>query len=45
VLAALRELGCDAAQGYHIARPAPADEMTVWLRAAFGGDGWMRVAS
>jgi EAL domain-containing protein (putative c-di-GMP-specific phosphodiesterase class I) len=24
-LRALRELGCDIAQGYHLARPAPAD--------------------
>jgi EAL domain-containing protein (putative c-di-GMP-specific phosphodiesterase class I) len=24
-------LGCDAAQGFHICRPLPIDEMTVWL--------------
>jgi EAL domain-containing protein (putative c-di-GMP-specific phosphodiesterase class I) len=32
-LAELRELGCDAVQGYHLLRPAAADEVTAWLRA------------
>lgn len=27
----LREMGCDLAQGYHIARPMPADEFFTWL--------------
>jgi EAL domain-containing protein (putative c-di-GMP-specific phosphodiesterase class I) len=27
----LRQLGCDVAQGYLIAKPMPADEMTEWL--------------
>jgi EAL domain-containing protein (putative c-di-GMP-specific phosphodiesterase class I)/ActR/RegA family two-component response regulator len=29
-LALLREFGCDFAQGYHIARPMPPDELAVW---------------
>jgi diguanylate cyclase (GGDEF)-like protein len=29
----LGELGCDVAQGYYLRRPAPADELTPWLRA------------
>lgn len=27
----LRELGCNLAQGYHLSRPKPADELTAWL--------------
>jgi EAL domain-containing protein (putative c-di-GMP-specific phosphodiesterase class I) len=30
-LDALREWGCDVAQGYHIARPMPADRFVAWL--------------
>ena len=30
-LEALREWGCDIAQGYHIARPMPADRFLAWL--------------
>ena len=29
----LREAGCDVAQGYHIARPMPAEQLTQWLDA------------
>ena len=32
--AALREMGCDLAQGYHIARPMPVDRATTWFREA-----------
>ena len=41
VLRGLRELGCDYAQGYHIARPAPADELEAFLRtwSVDAGDG------
>jgi EAL domain-containing protein (putative c-di-GMP-specific phosphodiesterase class I) len=31
-LAMLRELGCDLAQGYGLARPMPVEAMTEWLR-------------
>ena len=30
-LTELRELGCDIAQGYHLARPMPADKLSAWL--------------
>ena len=28
----LRDLGCDAAQGYHIGRPMPAEAIEVWMQ-------------
>jgi diguanylate cyclase (GGDEF)-like protein len=31
-LAALADLGCDAAQGFHVARPMPAAEAVAWMR-------------
>jgi EAL domain-containing protein (putative c-di-GMP-specific phosphodiesterase class I) len=31
-LARLAELGCDAAQGHHIARPMPLEALQAWLR-------------
>jgi len=31
----LRSMGCDVAQGYHISRPIPEDELLVWLRSRF----------
>jgi EAL domain-containing protein (putative c-di-GMP-specific phosphodiesterase class I) len=36
----LRELDCDIAQGYHFARPAPAESITQMLLA---GADWLRV--
>ena len=33
----LKNLGCDAAQGYLIARPMPADGMVEWLRTSEWG--------
>jgi diguanylate cyclase (GGDEF)-like protein len=33
----LRELGCDGAQGWHIAAPMPAAQATEWLLAHHGG--------
>jgi diguanylate cyclase (GGDEF)-like protein len=32
-LVQLAELGCDTAQGYHLSRPVPAEELTGWLLA------------
>ncbi len=29
----LAELGCDTAQGYHLSRPLPAEDLTEWLLA------------
>ncbi|MEU0559620.1 EAL domain-containing protein [Dactylosporangium maewongense] len=33
-VAALQELGCDVAQGYHYARPMPPGELTAWLKTS-----------
>ncbi len=35
--AALQALGCDTAQGYHYARPQPADKLTIGTPAAHAG--------
>ncbi|MFG2649479.1 putative bifunctional diguanylate cyclase/phosphodiesterase [Streptomyces sp. NPDC048436] len=37
----LRDLGCDAVQGWLVAAAMPADETTAWLRAR-GSRGWRR---
>jgi len=34
ILQALAGMGCDKAQGYHIARPLPVDRLADWLQAA-----------
>jgi diguanylate cyclase len=31
-LAELARLGCDLAQGYHISKPLPAEQLTGWLQ-------------
>ncbi|GGZ77441.1 putative bifunctional diguanylate cyclase/phosphodiesterase [Streptomyces echinoruber] len=40
----LRDLGCDAVQGWLVAAAMPADETTAWLRAR-GSRGWQRPAA
>jgi EAL domain-containing protein (putative c-di-GMP-specific phosphodiesterase class I) len=35
---ALRELGCDGAQGWYIAAPMPPIQATEWIRAHFGAE-------
>ena len=32
VMATLRRMGCPYAQGYHLSRPLPADDLLTWLR-------------
>jgi len=32
----LARLGCDLAQGYHLSRPLPADDLTPWLEQRIG---------
>ncbi len=32
VMTLVRSFGCDLAQGYHICKPKPANELTAWLR-------------
>ena len=43
VMAALKELGCTKAQGYHIAKPMPFDQMADWLRDQRAGTTPLRV--
>jgi len=40
VLEAVRGLGCDLAQGYHLARPMDADALRGWLIEHRDGSGW-----
>jgi EAL domain-containing protein (putative c-di-GMP-specific phosphodiesterase class I) len=30
----LKSLGCDTAQGYHLGRPMPAEDLEQWLQQA-----------
>ncbi|MGH8860023.1 MAG: putative bifunctional diguanylate cyclase/phosphodiesterase [Jatrophihabitantaceae bacterium] len=39
----LDELGCDGVQGWHIARPMPADEATAWLRERWLADATVQL--
>ena len=32
-MAELAALSCDTAQGYHLSRPLPADQLVAWLQA------------
>jgi diguanylate cyclase (GGDEF)-like protein len=38
VMAQLGAIGCNFAQGYWIARPAPEEQIREWLKASFHGD-------
>ncbi|MFW5452049.1 EAL domain-containing protein [Thioalkalivibrio sulfidiphilus] len=29
----LRDHGCDAAQGYHMSKPLPAEELEIWVKS------------
>lgn len=40
----LRDLGCDAVQGWLVAAAMPPEETTAWLRAR-GSRGWQRPAA
>jgi EAL domain-containing protein (putative c-di-GMP-specific phosphodiesterase class I) len=40
----LLELGCDSAQGYGIARPMPAEEVSAWVAAWKPHAAWSQSA-
>ena len=42
ILDGLQALDCEAAQGFHFARPMPADEVEAWLDAHNDGTRWAR---
>lgn len=44
ILAKLKELNCDLAQGYHIAKPMPFDALQKWLIKKLGDRGQMNLA-
>jgi EAL domain-containing protein (putative c-di-GMP-specific phosphodiesterase class I) len=39
----LRELHCEAGQGYYFSRPLPADRFAAWLDHQGGGRGQTRL--
>jgi EAL domain-containing protein (putative c-di-GMP-specific phosphodiesterase class I) len=41
----LASLGCDVAQGYYLSRPAPAEELTEWLRGRAASESQRRLRS
>ncbi|MEX2648760.1 MAG: bifunctional diguanylate cyclase/phosphodiesterase [Alphaproteobacteria bacterium] len=41
----LKSWGCDAAQGYHLCRPAPPQKLTTWLEQSPFGCSWDRLAT
>ncbi|WP_248958126.1 putative bifunctional diguanylate cyclase/phosphodiesterase [Sphaerisporangium perillae] len=41
----LRDMGCDAGQGWRFAEPMPASEMTVWLRERVSAPSYGRCSS
>jgi diguanylate cyclase (GGDEF)-like protein len=41
----LAQLGCDVAQGYYLSRPAPASEITEWIRDRAAGSRRRRLRS
>ncbi len=46
VLARLRDLGCDSAQGYHICHPLPEEQLLSWLETSgwAGAPPWQEAA-
>jgi diguanylate cyclase (GGDEF)-like protein len=44
-LDALRDMGCESGQGFHLARPMPARELEKWLRKAQGEQTHRKVGS
>jgi len=45
VLEQLEDLGCDAAQGYHLVKPGPPGEITEWMDRREVSSNWPRPAT